>query len=95
MIVSVSEPEPVTKEDDESLTVTWSVSILQLKILKGNIFCGGMSENWSVFETRELLFIRAKDKINRGLPLNTLYAKPCITYFFEADASSCQIGQVP
>lgn len=42
-------------------------------------YFGKMPEKWSVFETNELLFIRAKDKINRELPLNTLYATSRIT----------------
>lgn len=39
-----------------------------------------MSENWSVFETRGLLFIRAKAWITRELPLNTLLIQTYISY---------------
>lgn len=43
-------------------------------LIKRKHILGKMSEHWSVSETRELLFIHAKDKINTELLLNTLYA---------------------
>lgn len=80
MIVLVSEPEPATKEDDASPHCDLISQYFRAEdSIKKGYFGGEKSENWSIFETRESLSIRAKDKINKELPLNTLNAKPCIT----------------